>query len=153
MWTVCALFLNQVLADIIGAGMSPSGGVLHTAWLGLYIAPTTPITPQSTMLQITEATYDGYARQEIVWYPPYTDMLGPQTLTGQSLLFTPTDSTVPNMITGLFISSALTAGTLWMAQALASPGYPLQMVGESLVIVPQFQLGYLQVYGGAQIVS
>lgn len=153
MWTVTAAFLAQVLADIIGSGMSPSGGVLGAAWLGLYIAPTTPITPRSTLANITEATYDGYARQEVVWYAPYTDLSGPQTLTGHTLEYAPSDATVPNVITGLFLASAVTGGTLWMAAAQASPGYPLQMPGQAMIVVPQFQLGYGQVYGGPQVVG
>lgn len=153
MWQVTAAFLAQILADMVGSGMSPSGGVLSSAWLGLYVAPTTPITSRSTLVNIIEATYDGYARQEVVWYPPYTDVSGPQTLTGHTLEYAPTDSTVPNVITGLFLASAITGGTLWAGQAQGTPGYPLQMAGQAMVLVPQFQLGYQLVYGGAQIIG
>lgn len=154
MWTVTAYFLNQILADLINAySASHINGILEAVWLGLYITPTTPISPQSTLANITEANYDGYARQEVVWYPPYTDFAGPQTLTGVSMNFSPTDATVPNLITGLFLATAGTGGNLLMAQALASPGMPLQMLGESLILLPQFQMSYGPNYGGVQIAA
>jgi hypothetical protein len=153
MWTVTTVLLQAILDAIYGHAL-PSGlvGPLDAVYVGLYIAPTAPINQNSLLSNITEATYDGYARQEIVWFPTFIDQAGPQTLEGASLFFSPTDATVPNTITGIFIASALTGGVLLAAQALATPGVPLIGPSNALTVVPQFQLPFQQIYGGGQLV-
>lgn len=152
MWTLTYPLLAAIMAAITEhASSGPFNGPLEAVYLGLYIAPTTTIHPNSLLSAITEATYDGYARQEIVWFPTYQDNAGPQALEGQSLYFSPTDATVGNVITGLFLATAETGGVLLAAQALGGIGYPLNGPTSALVVVPAFQLDPTANYGGAYV--
>lgn len=147
LWTPTLLFLQAVCGAIINAVASASAGVLEAAYLGLCVAPTPAPTPQLLMAGVTEPVYDTYARQLIIWYPSYMALLGPQTLQGESLAFTPTDTTDSVSITGCFIASALTAGKLWMLTLFPTP-IPLSSPETSLIIEPQVSFQFLSIYGG-----
>jgi len=103
------------------------------------------------MANITEANYDGYARQEVVWYPTYQDLDGAQQLDGVSQYFSPVDSLIPLVITGMFMASALTGGTLWMQQPIGGAGYPLGGPTGALVVVPSIQFSPTGNFGGAVV--
>lgn len=154
MWTVCTGFLLACLQALVEHDVSsPFNGPLEAVWLGLYQTGTSPINANSTISDIVEATYDGYARQEIVWSPPFIDLVGPYTLQGASLFFSPTGSTTPNVITGMFLATLVSAGVLLMAQALPGTGVVLDGPSSAFTTVPQFSLPFLQVYGGSQVVG
>jgi hypothetical protein len=142
-FALLAAMMNDVTESDASSGAS---GVLRSVYLGLGIAPTP--APASTLLMadITEATYTGYARQPVVWFPPYIDVLGPETLEGISMLFRPTDAVTPNTITTLFIASAITAGTLLLTAA-CSPNVNLSDSTFALSAAPLFQLPFSQIYG------
>ena len=67
-------------------------------------------TPALLQAGITEAAYDGYARQAVVWYPTGIDALGPQDLTAHNMHFAPTDAVAPETVTGVFLSTSATTG-------------------------------------------
>jgi hypothetical protein len=152
-WTFTTGFLLACLNALVEHDVSsPFNGPLEAVWLGLYVAGTPPITANSVIGDIVEANYTGYARQELVWSPPFIDVRGPYTLQAASLFFSPSDSMVSNNITGLFLATLVTAGALNGAQALPSPGQVLAGPTNALTVVPQFQLPFLQIYGGCQVV-
>lgn len=152
MWQFTYVLLLRLLqAAIRGAGAG-TAGPLSGAWLGLYQPPTVPITPQSSMAQITEANYDGYSRQQIAWFPPYTSGSGPEQLSAQDLFFMPVDALVTNQITGVFIADAFYAGNLLAAAVLAAPGVQLNSPTRALKVQANVQLGTGQVYGAPFVV-
>jgi hypothetical protein len=148
-WTV----MNSLLTAIIAALTEhPASGVdngpLATVYLGLIQAGTGVLNRASTIDQITEADFTGYARQEVVWFPSYTDAAFLQTLEGQLCFFRPTDAVTPNVINGVFLASALTGGVLLAAASLAGGNVSLNGPASALSIVPKFQLPIGAVYGG-----
>ena len=154
MWTVTTLFLLRLMQEITRGVVTPGvAGVLNGAWLGLYQQGTNPITPQSTMANIVEANYDGYSRQQIVWFPPWISAGGPELIAAQDLWYSPTDALKPNLITGVFIADAFYGGNLLMAAALAVPGVSLGSPSQALKVQPQFSLPFLQIYGSPAVVS
>lgn len=154
MWQVTYAFLFQALTDLVEAiGSGGYAGVLDTAWMGLYIAPTGAIGPQTAMSAITEANYDGYARQRPVWFPPIQSSQGPEVVYGQNLFFSPTDALVVQNILGIFLASAAYGGTLYAGQQVPAPGIQLVGPATGIVVKPVFELPTTLVYGGADIES
>lgn len=153
MWQVTFLFLFRALVDLIESVPGSYKGVLNTAWMGLYQPPTAPIGPSATLAAITEANYDGYARQLVAWFTPIQSSAGPEIVYGQNLVFQPTDSLVPNTITGVFLADAIYGGALLMAAALPFPSIVLAGPQNATVIKPTFQLPTLQIYGGPVVES
>lgn len=146
-WTPSLLFLQAVCGALINSVASLYEGVLEAAYLGLCVSPTPPPTPQLLMAGVTEPVYDTYARQLIVWFPSYRAALGPQTLQGESLAFTPTDTTDSVDITGCFIASALTVGNLYLLSLFPAP-ITLNSPETSLILQPQVSFPYITTYGG-----
>ncbi len=146
-WIATYFFFESVLNDLIE--QNPSSGVapsLKGVYQGLYTAPTGTPTPASTMASITEANYDGYARQAVVWFEPFLDVLGPFNLQGANMQFRPTDAVVPNTITGAFLATAITGGNLLLAAAFVQP-VALSGPLTALTISPVFQLAFTSNYG------
>lgn len=133
----------------VAPASSPYDGPLAFVWVGLYVAPTPTFLPTSTMADITEANYDGYARQEVVWLPEIVNSAGDVIKKGQNMAFAPTDATLPNTITGAFLASAATGGNL-IAGAAAPTPIPLIGPPSGLFLVPVLQLTSGQVYGGPE---
>lgn len=146
-WVPSFAFLAALMNDAIANDPS-SGflGILKSCWLGLGIAPTPVPSPTMLMSDITEATYTGYARQPIVWFPTFLDVLGPQTIQAANMQFRPTDAVVPNTITTAFIASALTGGTLLLTSAL-NPQVNLSSALFAMQASPLFQLAFNANYG------
>jgi hypothetical protein len=153
-WTVTTALLLRVAQWLIDAGAtSPGQGPLYAAYIGLCQTGTPGFTQNTLLSQVTEANYDGYARQEIVWYPPYISTAGPQTLEGGSLFFMATDQNASNNITAVMLVSALTGGVLLAGAALPSPGVVLGPSSAALKVIPEFQLPFQQIYGGPFLMS
>lgn len=112
--------LADILADITQAA-SGTAGHLHAVFLGLYVAPTPVPNVNLLMADITEATFTGYARQAIVWGPPYVSQAGYEAMDAGSLHWQSSDAVTPNTITGVFIASAITAGVLLAAMKFDNP--------------------------------
>lgn len=150
-WVATYTFLAAAMNDLIGydpsSGMS---GILRNVYLGLCQVPTAPFAPNSTIASLTEATYDGYARQEISWFPTDVSNLGMQEIIAANLQFRPTDSTVANTINGIFIATALTGGNLLMGTILAR-NVALTGPTTSLTVAPVFQLPTAGPFGGALV--
>lgn len=153
MWQVTYLFLFRAITDLVEAVASGYLGVLDTAYMGLYQPPTQPIGPFSTMAQITEATYSGYARQKVTWFNPIQSSSGVEAVYGPNLWFQPTDTLTPNQITGVFLADAIYGGSLLMAAALATPGVQFAGPTNGLSVKPAFQLPAIQIYGGPEVES
>lgn len=150
MWQVTYVALLSWLKWLeIAPASSPYDGPLAFVWLGLYQSPTPAIQPSSTMANITEATYDGYVRQEVVWLPEIVNTAGQVIKKGQNMAFTPTDALVTNSITGAFLATALTGGSLIAAAAAPAP-IPITGPPSGLFIVPVLLLPSTQVYGGPE---
>lgn len=152
MWQVTYVLLLRLLQAAIRGGGAGTAGPLNTVWLGLYIPPTTPITVQSVMGNITEANYDGYSRQQVVWFPPFQSGPGPELLAGQDLFFMPTDALVANQITGVFLADAFYGGNLLAAAVAPAPGVQLTGPTRGLKVQPQFALGTGLIYGAPVLV-
>jgi hypothetical protein len=153
-WQITQAFALAILRWLIDAGgASPGHGPLYTAYIGLYQLSSPSVGWLTTMGQIVEASYDGYARQEIVWYPPYQGTAGPATLEGASLMFAPTDALVPQTIGGIILADSLTGGDLWAGQPLPAPGTPLTGPLTVLKVVPDIALTQQLVYGGCAVFS
>lgn len=154
MWQVTYLFLFRALVDLVER--IPSGGysgVLNTTWLGLYQPPTVAINANSTMANITEATYHGYARQPVVWFQPIQSSAGVEAVYGVNLFFQPIDTVVPNTITGVFLADAAYGGNLLMAQQLPAPGVAFPGPQAGMSVKPAFSMGVGQIYGGGEVES
>lgn len=152
MWQVTTLFLLRVAQGLIQAGGGPRGA-LNGVWAGLFQQGTPPPTPQMTMAQIVEASYDGYSRQAVVWFPPWISNAGPEQLAAQDVFFVPSDALVANLITGVFIADAFYGGNLLMAALLPVPGVNLGSPSQALKDETIFQLPFNQIYGGPKIVT
>lgn len=153
MWTVTYAFL-QALAKALVAN-SPSGlyqGPLYGIWCGLCQAGTAGFSPQSTMVNVVEANYDGYSRQQVTWFPPFTSQAGPELLAAQDLFFEPTDALLSNQITGVFLVTAFYGGTLYAGAMLPVPGTILGATTNAIKVQPNISFSPLQVYGSPKFV-
>ena len=147
MFTATYYFLLAIMdALALKSGSQLYEALLSNTWFGLYQAPTPSPSPGLTMSQITEANYDGYARQALVWFAPFLDAAGPADLAAQNLHFAPNDALVPNTITGGFIANAVSGGILFLAAALAQP-VALPSPAYALNAAPVFQLPFTITYG------
>ncbi len=133
----------------VAPASAPYDGPLAFVWVGLYTSPTPPLQPTSTMANITEANYDGYSRQEIVWLPEIVEVDGSVTKKGQNMLFAPTDALISNTIQGAFLASAASGGVLIGAAAAPTP-IPLIGPAPGLFIVPVLKLTSAPNYGGPE---
>jgi hypothetical protein len=147
-------FLEKLLAQLIDHAVSgPYSGVLDGLYLGLGQTPTGTLNPSQGVSAITEATYDGYARQAITWHGPYTDALGAQAVQSAALYFTPTDATIHNSITSMFLADAITAGNLILSEIM--PGGPIGMSGpaNAFSIAVVFQMASGNDYGDVVVIQ
>jgi hypothetical protein len=150
MWQVTYVALLSWLKWLeVAPASAPYDGPLANVWVGLFVAPTPAILPSSTMANITEASYDGYVRQEVAWLPEIVSSGGNVTKKGQNMLFAPIDGTVPNTITGAFLATALTGGSLIAGAAAPAPIF-LGAPPSGLFIVPVLQLPSTPVYGAPE---
>ena len=148
MWVATYAFFFAIMDALTQASVSAFyEAVLGKTYLGLYIAPTPAPTPGLLLSGITEANYDGYARQPLTWFPPFIDAAGPMDASAQNLHFSPSDALVQNTITGCFIATALSGGLLYLAAAFATP-VPLPGPSYALNLAPVFQLSFTSPIGG-----
>jgi hypothetical protein len=153
MWQMTYAFLLELLAAAIGHGGSPAAGPLFGVWVGLYQQGTPGVTPTSVLGNIIEANYDGYSRQQAMWFPPFVSSAGPAQLAAQDLFYAPIDSNVPNMIAGAFLASAFYGGVLLGGAPTPRGPIPMTGVQSAIKLQPQFQLTPGQVYGSPAWVS
>lgn len=148
-WVVTAYLLNLVMLGLKQHTASGNyDGPLRAAYLGLVKTGSPPWSKTSTIGGIVEADYSGYARQLVVWFPPYIDTQGADALVGASLLYQPTDALAPNQITGGFLADAATAGNLLCGAMLPSPGVGLPDATTGVSFVPRFSLAFNGDFGG-----
>lgn len=146
-WVLTYYMFSQMMADLTESGASPIGtGILEACFLGLAQVGSPPPTVSLTMGQVVEANYDGYARQEVVWFPTFVSGSGPQTIIGHTLFFAPTDDTVPNTITQVFLATALTGGQL-LAASVVTPSVIITTLDAAMVVKPLFSLPLGGPYG------
>lgn len=153
MWQLTYNLLLALAQAAVEHSAGAFSGPLYGVWVGLYQTGSAPVTANSQLSSLVEANYDGYSRQQAVWFPPWVSTAGPEILAGQDLWFSPTDSLSSNQIQGVFLASAFYGGLLYAGAPLAAPGRTLSTPADALKVQPQFQLTTLQVYGGPAIVS
>ena len=154
MWIVTAYLLRlMLLSQSTGGGSSSGIGPLQGVYIGLYTAPTPPLSSQSRLADITEALYSGYARHLVQWYPPFISSDGPYTLEGRSQLYSPSDSLNGQVITGIFLADAPTGGNLLASQSLTPNPVALPGPTAAMIVDPEFTLGFGNNYGGADVES
>lgn len=96
-----------------------AGGSLGATKLGLFQADIVP-TPNTPLVDLVEADYDGYAQKTLTWtIGPYFNPGNQSELQNTSQNWTPTGSTTPNTIYGYFVLSA--AGALLWAERFDTP--------------------------------
>lgn len=84
-------------------GTSDTVPLFGNASVGLFAAPLTP-TVNTTFAQLTEATYDGYARQALgAATAPFIGQGGLSLAHDLGKVWTPTGSNTPNTIYGQFL--------------------------------------------------
>jgi hypothetical protein len=116
------------------------GGPLEAPFVGLYTAINAPLSPDLALSNVTEATYDGYARQAVgTWAAPFVDGTGRVQVQGDAREFRPTGSVTPNVIIGWFLASLVAAGTLRAIEPLDTP-VPLNSTLTVLTVIPRFGL-------------
>jgi hypothetical protein len=153
MWVVTQYLLNLILSTLTKHAVAgPFSGALDGAYVGLFITPTQPMLPTQGISSITEATYDGYARLPLTWYPPYLDPAQVPTIESAGAHFVPTGSVVANQITGVFVSDAVVAGNLLMSCFLPMPGRQMAGVLNAMTVAALFQFGVAN-YGGPTIID
>jgi hypothetical protein len=152
MWQVTTFFLLRVAQQLIHAAAGAGAGALNAVWMGLAQPPTGALNQYSTLAQITEANYDGYSRQQVVWFPPWISVAGPELLTAQDLWFSPSDALVSNQITWIFLADAFYAGNLLMAAPVPNPGVNLSSPAQALKVQAQFALPFTQIFGKPDLV-
>lgn len=132
-----AAALASVLSDALRlASQTTYAGTLVGAWLGLYTAgPAWGIN--NVLSQYTEANYNGYARQQIVWGDEGVDVTFRPEVFGSALQFQPTGNLVANTIIGTFIASASSGGQL-LAVGQLTTSKVLNVTTDTLTIVPRF---------------
>jgi len=152
-WVATYAMLAGVFNDILGYDPS-SGmrGILNGVYMALFQVGSPAPSPSSTVSSQTEATYDGYARQAVTWFPTDISPLGPQEVVSANLQFRPTDSSVANTITQVGIVSALSAGTLLLLAQLATP-VALNATTTMLTAAAVFQMSFGANYGGGLVWS
>lgn len=105
----------------------------------LHLLVTAPaMTPETKWSDLSEATYDGYAPvMNLTFGAPFSDINGNNIITGPSLIFIPTDYTVPNTILG-FAFTDLDGGTgpNLLATAYFDNPIPLTQPGDGFQLVP-----------------
>ena len=154
MYVPTTFFLEKLLAQLIDHAVAgPFSGVLDGLFLGLAQFPSTTLTPADGLSALTQADYNGYARQAVVWNGPYTDALGQQAIQSSALYFTPTDALKPNQITMMFLADALTAGNLILSEVL--PGGPIFLTGpaNAFALSVIFQLPNAVNYGDVVVIQ
>jgi hypothetical protein len=151
MWVPTYPFLALVMNALarIGLPSGPTVGPLEIVYLGLYQNGTPAPNPTRLMTDLVEATYNGYARQEVVWYPTYQNQSGLQELDGVSQFYQPIDNLNPQNITGFFLASALHGGILLAMQPLPGLGIPLRGPLDALPVMPSFALDPAANYGAS----
>lgn len=93
---------------------------LGSGSIGLIAAPFTG-TPSTTFGSITEANYDGYARQSVGSSTvTFIGSDGNEYVEFNTLRFQPTGSTTPNTIYGLFWTPGNDSTKIWATDALTA---------------------------------
>jgi hypothetical protein len=154
MWVPTQRLLQLAAAGLINHTASGNyDGPLRGAYLGLCIAPTPAFTELSTISSLTEATYTSYARQAIVWGTTYESAQDLQVIPAGSLVFQPSDAVTPNVITGVFMADAVSAGNLLCGLLFPGGGYPLPNAQSALEIAARFGLDFQGNWGDFAVLN
>jgi hypothetical protein len=151
-WVMTDYVLKLMLLALEqAAGSASFSGPFSSVWVGLLINPTPNLTDKTKLADVTEATFTGYVRQLVVWYPPFISAEGPYLLEGHSQIYTPLDGVTPNNITGVMLCDKQTGGN-YLCGMLAFPTvYPLSDPTQSMVVDPEVSLPLTSIYGGPDL--
>lgn len=130
--------LTRILDDILDLLADPAkAGMLGGSHLGLFQTGTPAFDEEMVLGDVVECTYDGYARQPLVWGNQGVDPNGRQSVHAGGLLFSPTGAVTPNTVTGIFLATALVAGTL-LGVGYFAEGISFNGIEDDLSIVSVF---------------
>jgi hypothetical protein len=107
--------------DALLVAMGGDSTQLGNGSIGLVKSPFSP-DPALTLADLDEADYSGYARQGI-GHPtiPFTSTDGLEYVEGTTCRFMPSDTTTPNTIYGMFLTTGSGTTTLWASDAFDNP--------------------------------
>lgn len=135
-WTL--YFLNLVLSYLTDNAVSSFSGILHGAKVMLFTNTGLNPTIFTTVSNLTEANFDGYAQIAITtWGSPLNLTNGGQ-IVGSTCTFSATDGTVVNQITGYAIVDS--GGTNLLAIHVLDTPITIQRAGDGLAVVPSVSL-------------
>lgn len=125
--------------DALLKAMGSESTQLGSASMGLLKAPFVP-SPTLTLASLTEANYDGYARQAI-GNPsiPFSGTDGNEYVEGLTVQFTASDTITPNTIYGIFLTFGNSTVNLWATDALTNP-FNMNGPSSRLTITPRIGL-------------
>lgn len=153
MLTLTDLAYKKLIAGLIRAGSDTTqAGAFANCYVGLY-QDGPPPSQDAVLSALTEADYDGYARQgPVEWSPEYVVLGVNHNILGDLHTFSPTGSVVGNTVKGFFIADAETAGNL-----LAMEEFPelisLGNTEQAVHVAPQLTAGNGTIGGEANIVG
>jgi len=128
--------MAKILTDILDETVAGNhDGLLADAHVGLFQTGTPGFSEGRVLADIVVATYDGYARQPVVWGSVGVDPNLRQSVHGGGLLFSPTGSVTPNTLTGIFLADALVAGNLLGLAYFETP-ISFASIADDLTVVP-----------------
>lgn len=130
-----AALLASLLRKVADPG---SDGFLEACFVGLFTG-TPALTKDSVLGDITECTFNTYARIAFTPGAVFISTDGRTKVKGEQIVFQPTDALKPEVATGIGLFSLVAAGALWGYEML--PGNaPMQKVTDQLVVTPEFAM-------------
>jgi len=123
--------------DALLVAMGTDSTLLGNGSIGLIREPFSS-SDSITMADITEANYEGYARQG--YGNPsvaFTGADGNEYVQGLTKMFVPTGSDSPNTIYGVFITNGDDSSTIQVTDAFDAP-VPLASPANQITITPRF---------------
>jgi len=136
-------FNSQVLANLIESVTSGSfTGILASTKVMLF-TNNLPLTPDILLSNLTEATFNGYARSAtLTWGSTINEVDGSVSFFAQALTFRVNSTTplVPNTIYGYGVVDEVSTPDLLFAELFPLP-IGVQNPGDGFILVPKFNYG------------
>lgn len=124
------LITNQTLA--LGVTADAVAGILTANKVALFQNNIIP-TPATPLVDYTEATYSGYAKEAVTWLAPTVADDGVVEVIGIVGEFRPTSSVVVNSIYGILLVDT-TGAILYVAARFDNPPLPMNSTLDNIVV-------------------
>jgi len=144
--------LNDVMNHTSSGGYS---GVLNGTNLSVELFQNNvSINHQTTLLDLTPATFEGYALQSgLTWESLYRRSDGSLALNGSICEFSCTGSATPNTIYGYFVFNSSISGVPLLMSELFDTPKNISSAPDAVLVSPQFALGLDNDYGSGSFVD